>query len=560
MFRLLYLLSVAVLMVSVMPISAQNTVEITCPDGTSIHNSVKISINMRRGFTYTATALGIDDFDPAIAILNEDKIIGCNDDSRDAARYEANLPTTGELSGSTTSAQIPFSHDGDRFATLSIVVGDVNGANGEFLLILEGMAVTEADGKGDPFAVQLTPNIIAAGVPLTVYMMALRNDLDPLVQLVDQNGEVIVLDDGTRVECDDAGDESICFDNATSLDRSFIGRTPGGERDAMLSLPIQELNPETAPDLSLAYLMTSFERSSSGDYLIAFHIGIGSTEAGQGGHADNLPSDSNRDNVFVDYGIEVICPDGILISNGAEIITDFRPGETHQITALGIGTFDPLIAVVSPDGDIECVNNSANARVYAANLPTTGIVANSPASARLDITHTGPNSNQYSFIVGDANGGSGEFILLIEGATLNDENRADPYGLRLSPNIQDAARTPSIYMLATNDELDPYLEAVNSEARVVRVNGKLLDCDDAGDEALCFGETPLINNALISTEKSKIRGKETSSLLILPPAYVTSTEFAFIIASSYDQQSAGDYILAFHIDIAPLIRDSDSNI
>ena len=62
------------------------------------------------------------------------------------------------------------------------MVGGYGNQSGEFLLILEGMASTPADGAGDAFSVNLTPGMVASGVPLTVYMITRgQSNLDPYI-------------------------------------------------------------------------------------------------------------------------------------------------------------------------------------------------------------------------------------------------------------------------------------------------------------------------------------------------------------------------------------------
>ena len=72
-------------------------VDVTCPDGRRITNGVKVTVvQMRTGFDYTATAVGINGFDPVLAVLDpQGRAALCNDDERNAANYSADLPTTG---------------------------------------------------------------------------------------------------------------------------------------------------------------------------------------------------------------------------------------------------------------------------------------------------------------------------------------------------------------------------------------------------------------------------------------------------------------------------------
>ncbi len=79
------------------------------------------------------------------------------------------------MDASSSNTQMPFFHSNSGFSTISLVVGSPDGSSGEFVLVLEGMAVTSNDGKGegagDPYAVHLTQNMVDSGVPLNIYMI-----------------------------------------------------------------------------------------------------------------------------------------------------------------------------------------------------------------------------------------------------------------------------------------------------------------------------------------------------------------------------------------------------
>jgi S1-C subfamily serine protease len=247
---------------------------VDCTNGASFTNGVEvIVVQMRSGFSYTATAVGLDGFDPVLAVLDESGTGLCEDDTAGAANYTADLPTTGLVAASRLSSQVVFSHNRGSFANISLVAGGFEDSPGEFIVILEGMAVTNADGKGDPFAVRLTRGMIESGVPLTVYMIAVTNVLDPLMYIADQNMDPIVLED-TAFICDDAGSADTCFGYSVDLSRSLVSRTqnrrlPGGARDAMMSIPLEDFEPDTL----LTFAMTSYRRETLGDYVVVFHFG-----------------------------------------------------------------------------------------------------------------------------------------------------------------------------------------------------------------------------------------------------------------------------------------------
>lgn len=253
-------------------------VHVDCGSNVSFDNGVEIIIRqMRSGFNYTATAIGLNGFDPVLAVLDTETGEGlCADDAQDAADFEAGLPSAGVVDASPTSSQVQFSQtSGHGMADVSLVVGGFDNAAGEFVLILEGMAATQADGLGDPFSVRLTPGMVGSGVPLTVYMISKTNVFDPLMYLADENNEVFTFDDGTQLFCDDAGTDQ-CWGDSVDLSDSYVpmisGRLlPGGPYDAMLQIPISDFEVSPSEFFALTFLMTSYQQSTFGDYVIAFH-------------------------------------------------------------------------------------------------------------------------------------------------------------------------------------------------------------------------------------------------------------------------------------------------
>lgn len=250
---------------------------ITCQDGSSFTNGVEVRvIQMRSGFNYTATAIGINGFDPVLAVLDSSGRGLCTDDDGRAAAYSAWLPTTGEIAPSRLSSQITFANNSPSpFADISLIVGGLNNATGEFLLILEGMALTSNDGAGDAFAVQITPGMIASKIAPTVYMISVTNNFDPLIALIDADYNFRLDTSKNYIACDNAG-YNTCWGESYEMTGYYVSRTQqrtlgGGSYDAMLRIPLRE------DDAWLFYnfLMRSSGMRTYGDYIVAFHIGIG---------------------------------------------------------------------------------------------------------------------------------------------------------------------------------------------------------------------------------------------------------------------------------------------
>jgi hypothetical protein len=255
---------------AIAPASAQSSgVDVTCTNGSHIQGGVEVLVNMRPGYTYTATALGVDGFDPVLAVLDAAGNGLCDDDVAAAAGYSASLPTTGFVPSSSLNSQVSFSPDTFGFSDISLVVGGYNGAGGEFVLVLEGMAVTANDGRGfsagDPFAVRVSPNMINSGVPVSAYMISLDANLDPYMTIVDGgNNPQMICDDAGTTSCD--GPSSVL--NSYYISQRNGNQLPGYELDAMLSSSLAGAQSGGY----LNYLMTSYDQQTYGQYLVAFHM------------------------------------------------------------------------------------------------------------------------------------------------------------------------------------------------------------------------------------------------------------------------------------------------
>jgi hypothetical protein len=256
-------------------------VPVTCQDGVEFTNGVEVQIlQMRTGFDYTATVVGLNGFDPVLAVLGEGGEGLCNDDATTAQRYSAILPTTGRVPASNLSAQVTFTPPNSTtgFHDISLVVGGYGDQTGEFLLILEGMGVTAADNSGDPVSVLLTQPMLDSGVPLDVYMITRgQSNVDPIISLVDSDLNVLSDSDGLAITCDDAGTNS-CWTQGSDLSNSSVtidtGTLPGWQYDSYLSLDVSGVTLSKDPEENrLLFLLSSYQ-GTQGQYLLAIHGGL----------------------------------------------------------------------------------------------------------------------------------------------------------------------------------------------------------------------------------------------------------------------------------------------
>jgi hypothetical protein len=246
-----------------------------CEEGGSVNDGIELKIiNLRAGNTYTVTAIGINGFDPALAVAFSTNLEAalCNDDSELAADYRAWLPTTGEVEESVLSSQLVFNLnniDAD-FATMSLVVTSVNGESGEFVLIVEDMYAAPSDGAGDPFSLYLSPALLASQHTPTAYMISITSGLDSMVYLINSDYEYLYDEDSNWKGCDNAGFEG-CWGDSRDLTDFYVSRTEGRfatawEYDAMLSVPFTE------EGLGFYQNYTMAGNASEGDYVAAFHL------------------------------------------------------------------------------------------------------------------------------------------------------------------------------------------------------------------------------------------------------------------------------------------------
>lgn len=155
-------------------------INITCDTGEEIRGGVQFSfININPGFSYTVTAIGIDGFDPVIAVETQPGIGTCNDDAPAAARSVMPVPGEGRVIGDSLTAQVRFTSPRTGFP-LNITVGSYGVEGGRFAMVIEGLAISpfsELDG----FAIRVPSSV--AQEELSVYMVARTTSLDPFLQV-----------------------------------------------------------------------------------------------------------------------------------------------------------------------------------------------------------------------------------------------------------------------------------------------------------------------------------------------------------------------------------------
>jgi hypothetical protein len=232
-------------------------------------------IRINPGFQYTVTVFGVADFDPIVAVETAPGVGDCNDDAPAAAGSEIAVPGLGNLVSNNRTAQVRFTTSSRSDSVVNITVGAVGGGGGQYVMVLEGLAIspsTELDG----FAVRVPTSV--AQDPLSVYMVSQFTDLDPtleaaqgegLDQAYDENGDF----DPDLVDFNDLSSVAFCDDVAVGdcsdtpafpgggVDIANGSRYVAGELDAGLVIIPQSSRP-------ILYIFGSAGGRSAGQYAI----------------------------------------------------------------------------------------------------------------------------------------------------------------------------------------------------------------------------------------------------------------------------------------------------
>lgn len=113
-----------------------------CADELGEQYGARFTVKQVNGFNMVITAVGVDGFDPAITILDQNgEVVACNNDSADATEVAFNLPgATAEASELSARADVRIPGDQGRFDYTVIVTSNTE-TSGEFVLMYSGAEV-----------------------------------------------------------------------------------------------------------------------------------------------------------------------------------------------------------------------------------------------------------------------------------------------------------------------------------------------------------------------------------------------------------------------------------
>lgn len=268
--RLVLSLTALMLLFGAIGMALAQDPQYVCANGTNFNNAVILYGTLEPG-AYTVNALGLNGFDPKLAVVDEDTgaEYACVDDSQSAATFTATLPTTGTITPSPLNAQAVLNFKNEPVNVVFYVAGFADGY-GDSLLVIEGLSISGSEPNGgDIFSLYVTPFMTPSETTITAYMIGSDDLIDPVMDMVDADLVVFDFGDGP-LTCDNSG-RSRCYGNAVSLLGSSINAAAGDDFDAYINLPWNIVGLEADEDGYLNYLFRSF--GSGGAYIAAFHFG-----------------------------------------------------------------------------------------------------------------------------------------------------------------------------------------------------------------------------------------------------------------------------------------------
>lgn len=239
---------------------------LTCQDGLEIVVSSRIVLRqVSPEFSYRFTAVGIDDYDPVLAVITGPGSGNCNDNVDGLGGSQIAVPGIGFVEANDLSAQVTARTALNQFGDVEVAVGGIAGSTGQFAVVVEGFRIspsTELD------QVLISVPGAAANETLGVFMIGRTDSLDPTMRLYDgsaaENGAIDLSTLSPLAICDDGGTDSCVMTptlngGGAALETGTVYIADGVDAGIIYT-------PRTTSPL--LYTFGSSDGASSGDYVV----------------------------------------------------------------------------------------------------------------------------------------------------------------------------------------------------------------------------------------------------------------------------------------------------
>jgi len=269
--KALILIMLLLLIIGLIPAALAQDDEEDCAEEEALKLGAHFWATDLNGVTLTAVAVGLEDFNPVITVLDADEeIVACNDDSGAADEIAFNLEGAGEAPASDSSAQVELEVEVDERFDFEIIVTSADGTYGEFVLMMYGTSIFPANDD-DTFRVVASEEMIANEAPLNVYAVNLglpRNNLSATVTLKSEEEEF-------EKTCLDSSSEDFCEGEEEDLSTSSV-TLDGSDGPITLSWIDSYIRHDlTETDPTQYDIVIESSGGTYGPYYVIVHTGVG---------------------------------------------------------------------------------------------------------------------------------------------------------------------------------------------------------------------------------------------------------------------------------------------
>ncbi len=519
--RLVYLMvSLVILGGITLTVTAQQQ-SLQCDEGITLVDPVTIPIPAASAADdwLSVTVLGVNGFDPVLALIYDDGYITCLETDVYAAEYSVNLPSTGEVPPSPNAVQAAFSPELDGIT--HIAIGGMSGG-GEFVLLVENLALTTTPHT---WSLPINESARQSGQPLTAYLLA-ELDSETVPQLA-------------TTDSSQTAEPLAQYDVA--LSRGFVLDQPAGSDDLMLSVPLGD-----APTIDLQLSATT-----AGLGVLIVHYPYAAPE--------NTAAMATLERV--DGQARLLCDGREVFADGALFsLPPTTSDEPYTVTVIGTGDFEPVLGVLPAEGEGICSQSGGSASVYAASLPLVGTIGPSPSSVQAVIS---PQmlAQGVQIVVGNHQPEAGEFLLIIEGGAIVTEDEyilstgdaliGDILDIYLTPAVLNYGLPLSSYMIGADDQLDPVLIQITADGNIADdETGVPIACNDSGTEDSCWQVGDALDESyVILADGLPLNGSFVDAMLNIRLDAATPEDTVRLLFSATDEESLGSYIILLFVGV-----------
>lgn len=521
------------------------TTSITCENRTTFTPELTVTApNLKleqpdAGFNLVAV-LGVEDYRPFMTLATIEDFSLCAPLDSNLSILNVALPENSIFNTQLAMQGVPA----DPQNQIIVIGTDAPNPRAFPTVMIQGNRINQQERQnGDVFELALTEALLARAQYLHVALVALTDSAyNPLLELVDAQGNLLQDAEGTPLRCDDVGDEATCYTpEPTMLNssmQSVLGIAFANAQSAYLKVPLAALSQEVNVRVA--------SNRTQGDYvLVVYFTAPAPEDAAQEG-------DETIEGIFgvaevtqSDEGIYSLTCDGQATwTNGTLLqIPDGAFEDSIVVTVVGNETYAPIVAVLDEDEKGYCAENNRAARPYSATLPS-GVIAPQETSVQVRLT----NRTDRVFI-GNRNGSGGEFSVFIEGLEITRTTPFATVSVAITPNLTAVNGVFQVFMVAHAPNLDPLLRWVNEEGTTNKDPlGQDVACDNAGNPENCYGLTVSLRGfQLVIGDENKFLNMDSVDAWLVIPMVPQGLGDALTIRAEFTSVRRGAFTLVLRM-------------